>query len=76
MTNAGPRPLRLDPDRLFPADPATRGVASALYREIATLTVVSARQPVDELVADIIGRLPEEIRAESRADSGPGSGSG
>ena len=47
-----------------------------LYREIATLTVVSARQPVDELVADIIGRLPEEIRAESRADSGPGSGSG
>lgn len=43
-----------------------------LYREIASLTVVSARQPVDELVADIIGRLPEEIRAESRAGSGPG----
>jgi len=47
-----------------------------LYREIASLTVVSARQPVDELVTDIIGRLPEEIRAESRADSGSGSGPG
>ncbi len=38
-----------------------------LYREIAHLTVVSARQPVDQLVADIIGRLPEEIQAEARA---------
>lgn len=38
-----------------------------LYREIAHLTVVSARAPVDQLVTDIIGRLPEEIRAEARA---------
>jgi shikimate kinase len=35
-----------------------------LYREIAAITVVSARQPVDELVADIIGRLPDELRAD------------
>ncbi|MCO5107823.1 MAG: shikimate kinase [Burkholderiaceae bacterium] len=47
-----------------------------LYREIANLTVVSARQPVDELVADIIGRLPEELRTGSPAGAGPDSGSG
>lgn len=34
-----------------------------LYRAIADITAVSARQPVDELVADIIGRLPDEYRA-------------
>ncbi len=47
MTNAGPRPLRLDPDRLFPADPATRGVASALYREIANLPIISPHGHTD-----------------------------
>lgn len=34
-----------------------------LYLEIADITAVSARQPVDELVADIIARLPDELRA-------------
>jgi len=34
-----------------------------LYREIADIIVVSARQPVDELVADIIEALPDECRA-------------
>ena len=33
------------------------------YREIADIVAVSARQPVDDLVADIIDRLPEEFRA-------------
>ncbi|MDB5691118.1 MAG: hypothetical protein JWO81_181, partial [Alphaproteobacteria bacterium] len=27
-----PRPLTLDPDRLLPADPGTRGIARDLYR--------------------------------------------
>ena len=35
-----PRPLHLDEDRLFPADPATRSVARALYREVADLPIV------------------------------------
>jgi len=34
-----------------------------LYREIAHITATSARQPVDDLVTDIIGRLPDEFRA-------------
>ncbi len=47
-----------------------------LYREIAHLVVVSGRQPVDDLVADIIGRLPDEIRAGSGAGPGEGASSG
>src|SRR3954468_19131304 len=35
------RPLKLDPDRLLPADPATRAVARALYAEVAALPIVS-----------------------------------
>lgn len=34
-------PLRLDPDRLFPADPATRSIARAVYDAIAGLPIVS-----------------------------------
>lgn len=34
-----------------------------LYREVAHLTQVSERQPVEQLVADIIERLPDEFRA-------------
>jgi shikimate kinase len=33
-----------------------------LYREIAHLTVVSGRLPIDALVADIIERLPGDLR--------------
>jgi len=33
--------LRLHPDRLFPADPATRGLARALYESIAGLPIIS-----------------------------------
>lgn len=35
------RPLELHPDRLFPADPATRAIARALYAEVADLPIVS-----------------------------------
>lgn len=38
MTHA---PLRLDPDRLFPADAATRAIARRLYDPVATLPIVS-----------------------------------
>jgi glucuronate isomerase len=42
-----PRPLKLDPDRLFPADPATRAIARALYREVAGLPIVSPHGHTD-----------------------------
>lgn len=42
-----PRPLKLDPDRLFPADPATRSIARALYGEVAALPIVSPHGHTD-----------------------------
>lgn len=42
-----PRPLKLDPDRLLPADPATRGLARALYDEVAGLPIVSPHGHTD-----------------------------
>ncbi len=42
-----PRPLQLHPDRLFPADPATRAVARALYAEVAALPIVSPHGHTD-----------------------------
>src|SRR3954471_18199714 len=42
-----PRPLKLDPDRLLPADPATRAVARALYAEVAGLPIVSPHGHTD-----------------------------
>jgi glucuronate isomerase len=41
------RPLTLDPDRLFPADPTTRGIARALYVDIAKLPIVSPHGHTD-----------------------------
>lgn len=41
------RPLALDPDRLFPADPTTRGIARDLYKEIAGLPIVSPHGHTD-----------------------------
>ena len=38
-----PRPLKLDPDRLFPADPSTRSIARSLYGEVAILPIVARR---------------------------------
>ncbi|WP_254773847.1 glucuronate isomerase [Microbacterium sp. cf046] len=34
-------PLLLDPDRLFPADPATRAIAGGLYESVAGLPILS-----------------------------------
>jgi len=42
-----PRPVKLDPDRLFPADPATRSIARALYGEVAALPIVSPHGHTD-----------------------------
>jgi glucuronate isomerase len=42
-----PHPLRLDPDRLFPADPTTRGLARALYDRVATLPIISPHGHTD-----------------------------
>nr|WP_181409027.1 glucuronate isomerase [Schumannella soli] len=39
--------LRLDPDRLLPADPATREVARSLYASVAELPIVSPHGHVD-----------------------------
>ena len=41
------RPLQLHPDRLFPADPATRDIARALYAGIADLPIVSPHGHTD-----------------------------
>jgi glucuronate isomerase len=40
-------PLRLHPDRLFPADPDTRVVARRLYAEVADLPIVSPHGHTD-----------------------------
>lgn len=42
-----PRPLVLNPDRLLPADPATRAVARALYATVAHLPIVSPHGHTD-----------------------------
>ncbi len=41
------RPLELNPDRLFPADPTTRDIARALYAEIADQPIVSPHGHTD-----------------------------
>ena len=41
------RPLDLHPDRLFPADPTTRGIARTLYAAIADLPIVSPHGHTD-----------------------------
>jgi glucuronate isomerase len=42
-----PRPLKLDPDRLLPAEPAVRSIARALYAEVAALPIVSPHGHTD-----------------------------
>ena len=39
--------LHLDPDRLFPVDPATRDVARGLYESVAELPIISPHGHVD-----------------------------
>lgn len=41
------RPLTLNPDRLFPADPTTRGIARELYGQVANLPIVSPHGHTD-----------------------------
>ena len=40
-------PLDLHPDRLFPADPATRGIARRLYATVKDLPIVSPHGHTD-----------------------------
>ncbi len=47
MAQPQSRPLRLSPDRLFPADPAVRGVARRLYGEVAGLPIISPHGHTD-----------------------------
>lgn len=42
-----PRPLKLDPDRLFPAEERTRAIARALYAEVAGLPIISPHGHTD-----------------------------
>ena len=42
-----PKPLRLHPDRLFPADPATRAVARELYAAVAGAPIISPHGHTD-----------------------------
>lgn len=41
------KPLRLNPDRLLPAEPRTRAIARALYEEIADLPIISPHGHTD-----------------------------
>ncbi|RVT89747.1 glucuronate isomerase [Sphingomonas crocodyli] len=41
------KPLRLHPDRLFPADPTIRGIARALYAPIKDLPIISPHGHTD-----------------------------
>lgn len=58
-----PTKLSLDADRLFPADPATRGVARELYDLIAELPIISPHGHVDPalLVANAAFPDPAEL---------------
>ncbi|HEX5048359.1 MAG TPA: glucuronate isomerase [Gammaproteobacteria bacterium] len=47
MTARDTHPLRLDDDRLFPAEPSVRGVARRLYAEVAGLPIVSPHGHTD-----------------------------
>lgn len=42
--------LQLDPDRLFPVDPATRAVARSLYQLVADAPIISPHGHVDPLL--------------------------
>ena len=42
-----PRPLQLHPDRLFPADPATRSLARELYASVKDMPIVSPHGHTD-----------------------------
>ena len=42
-----PRALELHDDRLFPADPAVRGIARELYGQVATLPIISPHGHTD-----------------------------
>src|SRR5687768_9862856 len=41
------KPLRLHPDRLFPAEPGTRAIARALYATVRDLPIVSPHGHTD-----------------------------
>lgn len=41
------RPLTLNPDRLFPADPSVRAIARALYAEVKDLPIISPHGHTD-----------------------------
>ena len=41
------RPLQLDPDRLFPADPRTRTIARVLFAEVQALPIISPHGHTD-----------------------------
>ena len=44
-----PKPLQLNPDRLFPAEESMRGIARALYSSIRDLPIVSPHGHSDPL---------------------------
>lgn len=48
-----------DPDRLFPADPATRGIARELYEQVADLPLICPHGHVDPALLAGDGPLPD-----------------
>lgn len=47
MNNAQTLPLTLDPNRLFPADPTQRSIASRLYQQVKDLPIISPHGHTD-----------------------------
>jgi glucuronate isomerase len=58
-----PKALSLHPDRLFPADPAMRGIARSLYDSVARLPIVSPHGHTDPawFAADAAWTNPAEL---------------
>ena len=42
-----PKPIQLDEDRLFPADPAMRAIARGLYASVRDLPIISPHGHTD-----------------------------
>ena len=58
------RTLTLNPDRLFPAEPATRAIARRLYDQVRALPIISPGQTVN--VGPIPLKVPTYYNEEHR----------
>ena len=60
--------LQLDPDRLFPVDPATRDIARALYQQVEDLPIISPHGHVDPAILVDDQQFPDPAELFIRYD--------